>query len=57
LHFVTYQGFKNGAQKRKELIGEEAVKRYLEQLRFPLLRIYAILQDIEKNYSADLSNV
>jgi hypothetical protein len=57
LHFMPYQGMKNGAQKRRELTGQEALKRYLERLGFALLRIYTILQDVDRNYSADLPNV
>jgi hypothetical protein len=57
LHFMPYKGFKDGAQRRKELLGEQALKRYLQQLGFSLLRIYEILGVVRTSYSIDLPNV
>jgi hypothetical protein len=57
MHFMPYRSFKDGAQKRKELTGKDALKRYLEQLGFALLRIYEIMGHVEAHYSADLPNV
>lgn len=57
LHFLPYEGFKNGGQRRKEITGEETLMGYLQQLGFPWFRIYGILLDLRKNHAVDLPNV
>jgi hypothetical protein len=57
LHLLPYEGYKNGGQRRKQVVGEEALTGYLQQLGFPLLRIYGILQQVRTNHSVDLPNV
>jgi hypothetical protein len=55
--FLPYQGFKDGAQRPKVIVGKNALKIYLRQLHFQLLRIYAIFSDIETQYAVSLPNV
>ncbi len=57
LHFLPYEGNKNGGQRRKEVVGEESLTGYLQQLGFPLLRVYGILHDVRTTYAVDLPNV